>query len=63
MLLLLAIASAAPVETAAKATVRIEHPARIGARDWPLVPEAQRRELIVRDEQGRTLLLRLVENQ
>jgi hypothetical protein len=47
----------------ATATVRIERPSTVTARDWERMPQAMRREVIVRDEQGQPLLLRLIENQ
>jgi hypothetical protein len=45
----------------ATATARIERPSTVTARDWERMP--QRREVIVRDQQGQPLLLRLIENQ
>ena len=68
MLLLAAIAaaSAAPAERPgleARAAVRIERPMRVTGEAWNSLPEARRREILVRDEQGRLILLRLVENE
>jgi hypothetical protein len=51
------------VAVQATATVRIERPSTVTARDWERMPQAMRREVIVRDERGQPLLLRLVENQ
>ena len=47
----------------ATATVRIERPIAISERDWQRRSEGQHREVIVTDERGRPLILRLVENQ
>ena len=70
MLLLAALAaqaSPAPsqpnVTVQATATVRIERPSTVTAKDWERTPQLMKREVIVRDEQGRPLRLRLVENQ
>jgi hypothetical protein len=70
VLLLVALAAQAvlapPLPKAAvqaSATVRIERPSAVSARQWELQPESAKRELRVRDEQGRPVLLRLVENQ
>jgi hypothetical protein len=46
----------------ATATVRIERPS-IPSQEWERLPATSRREVIVRDEQERPALLRLVENQ
>jgi hypothetical protein len=69
VLLLVALsapASPAPsqpiVAVQATATVRIERPSTVTARDWDRMPQPMRREVIVRDQQ-RPLLLRLIENQ
>ena len=64
MLLLAAIASSTPVEPKlqATATARIERPS-IAARElWESLPKERRSEIRIRDEQGRELLLRLMEN-
>jgi hypothetical protein len=66
MLLLLAIVSSSPpppVRAFATANVRIERPVTASETDWGQLPEAQRREIIIRDERGRPILLRLIENQ
>jgi hypothetical protein len=70
VLLLIALsaqASPAPsqpiVAVQATATVRIERPSTVTARGWDRLPPQMKREVIVRDEQGQPLLLRLVENQ
>jgi hypothetical protein len=47
----------------ATATVRIERPSTVTAKDWEQTPQPMKREVIVSDEQGRPILLRLVENQ
>jgi hypothetical protein len=51
------------VAARATATVRIERPSTASSKDWEWTPQPKKREVIVRDEQGRPLLLRLVENQ
>ena len=48
---------------AATATVRIERPVSVSGEEWALLPQATRSERIIRDEQGRELLLRLIEMQ
>ncbi len=47
----------------ATATARIERPSTVSSKDWERSPQQLRRELIVHDELGRPLLLRLIENQ
>ena len=65
MLLLVAFAAAEPppahVEAQARATVRIERAVRVDLESWERLPAAARREMLVSDEQGRPLLLRLLE--
>ena len=66
MLLLIAAALPPPeprVVRQATASVRIERPAKVSSEDWESVPGMRRREILVRDEAGRTLLLRLIENE
>lgn len=50
-----------PASATAQAAVRIERPARVGQRQWRRAPEAQRRELVVKDQHGSPILLRLIE--
>ena len=45
----------------ATATVRIEPAAIVGSEMWERLPEDARREVIVADEEGRALRLRLVD--
>ncbi len=59
----LASASAPTTEVKARATVRVERAVRVTGDDWKRLPEAKRREVLVRDEQGRPVLLRLIENE
>lgn len=47
----------------ATATVRIERPAIANAKDWHEAPQSNRREVIIRDDEGHPVLLRLVEYQ
>lgn len=66
MLLLAALASQAaspPPKVQATATVRIERPVSASRERWEQLPPSSKREIIVRDEQGRPVLLRLIENQ
>jgi hypothetical protein len=65
MLLLSVLASAAHVEPRrdATATVRIERPSIVRRDTWNAIPRSRRREVTIRDEQGRELLLRLIENE
>lgn len=66
MLLLIAAASQPPpppVRVQAKASVRIERPISVSSEDWKRVRKARRREVVVRDEAGRPMLLRLIENE
>ena len=51
------------VTIAAQASVRIERPATASAKEWEQTPPAGRREMIVRDEKGRVILLRITENE
>ena len=66
MLLLIAAASQPqppPVRVQATASVRVERPVRVSSENWEQVPKVRRREILVRDEAGRPLLLRLIENE
>ena len=63
LLLLAAVVSAGPPKALATASVRIERSVSASEEGWRQLPKAQRREVIMRDEQGRTIVLRLVENQ
>jgi hypothetical protein len=66
MLLLAALAAnfTPPAPTLrATTTVRIERPVSASRVEWERLPRSQRREAIIRDEQGRPLLLRLIEQQ
>lgn len=47
----------------AQATVRIERAARASADDWGRRAQSQEREVIVRDEAGNRIRLRLAEYQ
>jgi hypothetical protein len=65
MLLLAALALSAPAQPRleAVAAVRIERPSIAASQLWEKLPKARRKEVRIRDEQGRELLLRLVENE
>jgi hypothetical protein len=52
-----------PVLAQATASVRIQRPVSVDQREWERLPKSARRETIIRDEQGRELLLRLLEQQ
>ena len=47
----------------ATASVHIERPVALSDRHWRSDAAVQHREVVVRDEHGRTILLRLIENQ
>lgn len=53
----------ARAEPQAKVTVRIERAATASRREWKNTAKSARREVVVRDEHGRPLLLRLIEYQ
>jgi hypothetical protein len=70
MLLLVALAASQAVQPPpprvvlqATATVRIERPVTAGREQWDKAPPSNKHEIIVRDEQGRPMLLRIVENE
>jgi hypothetical protein len=69
MLLLLGLAPAisvappAEARAATTATVRIERPVAVGGEQWERLPRSSRSEIVVRDEQGRPVLVRVVELQ
>jgi hypothetical protein len=65
MLWLLAIsaASARAQPAIAQAVVRIEHPARATREDWGRQKQSQQHEVIVKDEAGNLVRLRLTEYQ
>ena len=62
-MLVLALAAAAPVAVQARASVRIERPVSASREEWERLPKSARREVVIRDEQGREILLRLIEQQ
>jgi hypothetical protein len=61
VLLLAALAAASPPQLQAQATVRIVRPVRVTSADWNKMPVKRRRELNVREKDGRVVTLRLVE--
>ncbi|MGN6155150.1 MAG: hypothetical protein ACTHN4_05385 [Sphingomicrobium sp.] len=70
MLLLAALVSQAvpapsqpKVRSQAVATVRIRRSSEVRSEDWARLPAETKREVVVSDDLGRPLLLRLVENQ
>ena len=68
MLLLASIAANAAVPTAraerqATATVRLQRSQPVNEYEWKRAPKTSRHEVIIHDEEGRPILLRLVEHQ
>ena len=67
VLVLAAAASAAPpgpkAVAQAQASVRIERPVTVNRQEWEKLPSSARREIAIRDENGREILLRLIEQQ
>ena len=67
VLVLAAAASAAPIApkavAQAQASVRIERPVAVSHQEWGKLPPSARREVVIRDENGREVLLRLIEQQ
>lgn len=66
LLIVMAAAEATAIPRTAvesTATVRIERPAQASARDWERSSPVQKRETVVKDEQGRLVTLRIVELQ
>jgi hypothetical protein len=61
VLLLAALAAVSPPQAQAQATVRILRPVRVTSADWDKLPANKRRELTVRERNGRLLTVRLVE--
>ena len=47
----------------AEAIVRIERPVAVSRQQWEKLPPSARREVVIRDENGRETLLRLIEQQ
>ena len=67
VLVLAAAAPAAPIATQAvvqaRASVRIERPVAVSRQEWEKLAPSARREVVIRDENGRETLLRLIERQ
>jgi hypothetical protein len=68
MLLLLATVSASlepspRPEIQARASVRVQRVRAVNQNEWDHAPKSSRREVVVRDDQGRWILLRTVEYQ
>jgi hypothetical protein len=57
------VAQGLPPSTHATVTVRIERPAVATRDDWERAPSASRREMIIRDERGQRIIVRLIEYQ
>lgn len=47
----------------ATATVQVVRAAPVNSNEWARTPKQSRREIVVRDKEGRQMLLRLVEYQ
>jgi hypothetical protein len=45
----------------AMATIRIERPGIANAKEWEQAPKSSRREIIIRDKDGRPVRVRLIE--
>jgi hypothetical protein len=56
-------ASHSKAEARATATVRIERTARASRQEWDQSPNSERRQKIVRDENGNIVVLRLIEHE
>jgi hypothetical protein len=63
VLLLALLAAASSPAIQATATLRIERPVKVSRDEWEKLPPQPKREVVITDEQGRRLLLRVVENQ
>ena len=63
MLVLAVLAATPPPKVQATATVRIERPVKANLEEWEKLPPQSKREVVISDEQGRRVLLRVVENQ
>lgn len=64
MILLLAIAAiAAPAPSRAKATVRILRSVSVTPVDWENAPAHRKREVVIRDENGQPLRIRVIEHE
>ena len=49
------------VEVRTSASIRIEHPATVDREQWEKAPKASRREIVVLDEQGRPIVMRVID--
>ena len=65
MLFLAALAISTPAQprVEARVAVRIERPSVASSAIWEKLPKQRRKEIRIRDEHGRELLLRLFENE
>jgi hypothetical protein len=61
VLLLAALAAVSPPQVQAQATVRILRPVRVTSADWDKVPANKRREVTIREKDGRVVTVRLIE--
>jgi hypothetical protein len=57
------VARSGQANEVARAVVRIERSAKVDPESWMQTPAAQRREVRRIDEQGRRIILRLIEFQ
>lgn len=55
------LAPPARSEAQATASIRIERPAIANSKAWDRTPAASRRQIIVRDEHGQPVLVRIIE--
>lgn len=59
----IATAAATAPDRQARASVRIERPAKIGEAYWKDSPAPQRREVVRQTPEGRTEIMRIVDHQ
>ena len=57
------LASPPPAIAQAVATIRIERPAVANSKSWAEAPRSSRREIVIQDERGQRILVRLVDYQ
>jgi hypothetical protein len=56
-----ATSSPAFARTQVEASVRIEHPAAANKKEWERSPSSSRREILIRDEDGKRVLVRVIQ--
>ena len=58
-----ALAPAARSQAQAQISIRIERPGIANAKQWEQTPKPSRRQIIVRDERGQPVLVRVIDYQ